>query len=360
MSARQRAAFLTFAESYYGAVGRPRTVDRDGRRITTLPPAPPASGQPVGLECALFRRQGDGARAGLLIGPCTSAGPSGGNVFTVDRSVAVVNPREREALRHFESRDCILPDTPALPGPELEWEVDLEQFARERKVAVLSDAFDVFDCVEPPERTPRGWLTGVTSPPRALDRLCLPYDCEWNASASPLRFRHRGWALLRDRQIPEHLTQGCREFAARRGRYSLSALAAMARLNEAQQFKLWKYAGTQAADIAVRDQGLLLLYAALTPEQQASVATDGFSAHDLTLPQRRWLPDALALMPSRGEGRSHELWRMAGEDDPQSGRVGLTLIFRDGGRQRFDLSCLAAPSANPWDLRRDVPLPGGN
>src|SRR5207253_1405247 len=142
--------------------------------------------EPVALECAVERRDGDGRRAEFQIGFYCSLERAAYTGFSVD-------PDPLSTLKqpqHFGSRDCSMADAPLPPLPELraDWEETLRRFARENHVGILSDAYDVLDTPEIRTLIPRQWLAGVTTAPEVLDRLCWAYGAQWNAAESPLLF----------------------------------------------------------------------------------------------------------------------------------------------------------------------------
>jgi hypothetical protein len=226
------------------------------------------------------------------------------------------------------------------------WEVSLEQFARENRVSVLSDAYDADDCPPVPRYSGNARPPTPSSPERLLDQLCSAYDYHWNAAAPVYLFRRRDWYTLRERQIPDSQRQRWMDHAAVSDRFELADLAEMAALPEGQRSKLFRYVGPDATREVGRNPEVLAFYAALTTRQRSALPREGVSVNDLTLAQQRALAPVCSKVPPP---------QMAARADPTRVRVleeadhtSIVLQFRDGTRHEFAFQSRPPKGLDPW------------
>jgi hypothetical protein len=288
------------------------------------------------VQLKVDRHRGDGQHAQLAL---EVHQPSG-----MDEIVILSMVPDGAIPYHFDSRQYVasLPPSLDLPDSRTAWEEALARFARENRVSVLSDAFDVAEEVPPGTIQPPP--AGI-SPAEALDQFCFYYDYTWNAAEPLLLFRRRDWFLERARQIPARLASHWQQVIRQGGIYSMADLAQMALLNEVQWEKLWKYAGHQARQTASENRELLLLYGALRPEQRALAHQRGLPIDHLALDQQKLLPPILARVRPGPPDLARSFVRLEVREKPGQSTTTICILFRDGERRTVSVDRRAEPTA---------------
>jgi hypothetical protein len=244
---------------------------------------------------------------------------------------------------HFNSRNVVgraqlrsitLPDpTSGLPWGEL-----LTRLAHDNHLNLVSDSFEPIWGAGLPKRG-ISFPTPGAPPAEWLDQLCLAYDRTWNAEGPLLLFRQRDWYLRREQEIPQRLVRRWQKIAHEQGDFPLRELATMAGLRgDAQFFRLRRITGLAVVRTVRANQKLLLLYAALRPEQLVLACGEGLNIDRIDVAQQRLLSLVLAEIRPGPLDVSRSFVRLEARDIAGEPSASITLIFRDGLRETITLS----------------------
>lgn len=288
--------------------------------------------------CGLDPQIGGGRSSGLKIGYLDPAnGRPNGTTFHVWPAEQQEWPG-KASQRHFESREVSQPPGADLTVPILisAWETSLEQFARQNRVSVISDAYDADDCPPVPNYAPGVWPPPKAEAARLLDQFCCVYDYNWNAASPVYVFRRRDWYALRERQFSRTQWQRWIERAERKGRYELQDLAEMAALGEPQKSRLLRYVGEEAWREVGRNEEVLAFYGLFDAARRTALERDGIGVSDLKLPQQHALAAVCsAARPPLPSGGLAGPTRVRVADEPGADHTSLVLLFRSGSTYEF-------------------------